>query len=99
MTAYNGDGTNNAGIPFFDWLVACGKNDSVHPRNILANNIPVGIVDGGDTTGYDRMGINVRNDQGSFAFNKIFVWDSVLTDDEMQDVSEYLMKYLEDGLD
>jgi hypothetical protein len=80
-----------------DWLIMCGKNDSTHPKNILANNIAIGTVDGG-LGGYTGLGINNRNDFGHFTFNQIIVWDTVLTDDEMQRVSDYLTKYLKNGI-
>jgi hypothetical protein len=80
-----------------DWLVMCGKNNSQPSRNCLADNNKVGLNSGG-TGGQSGLGINVFR-PSNFAFNQILVWDSVLTDDEMQFVSNYLTQYLIDGLD
>jgi hypothetical protein len=81
-----------------DWLVMCGKNNSQPTKNVLADNIEVGNVSGG-TGGQKNLSINKINERSDFAFNQLLLWDKVLTDDEMQAVSEYLMQYLVDGLD
>jgi hypothetical protein len=86
-----------------DWLVMCGKNGSEPPpKNFLADNNKVGAKSGG-TGGNTNIGINNnRFGPGNFSdfeFSQLLIWDSILTDVEMQDVSNYLTTYLEDGLD
>jgi len=81
-----------------EWLVMCGKNNSNQPNNILADNNKVGTSDGG-TVGQTNLGINNQPRPSDFEFSQLLIWDSVLTDDEMQEVSNYLTQYLVDGLD
>jgi hypothetical protein len=84
-----------------DWLIMCGKNNGSPPKNVLADNITVGTSSGGIGT-QTNLSINLDdrlNEKSDFAFSQLLIWDSVLTDDEMQEVSDYLIKYLEDGLD
>jgi len=89
--------TSNSGLRT-EWLVMCGKNESTFPNNILADNNAVGTSDGGNG-GQINLGINNLTRPSDFAFNQIIVWDTVLTDAEMQEVSNYLTQYLVDGLD
>jgi hypothetical protein len=85
---------------FDDWIVTCGKNGSQPDRNLIANGINRGVNSGG-TGGYNNIGIN-NNQYGEtsgFAFSKVIIWDKILTDDEMETVSNYLMQYLKDGVE
>jgi hypothetical protein len=75
-----------------DWLVFCGKNNSQPIKNILADNNQVGFASGG-TGGQPNLNIN-QVGKSDFAFNQILIWDRVLTDDEMQKVSNFLTEYL-----
>jgi hypothetical protein len=84
-----------------DWLVMCGKNGSSPPNNVLANNIKRGVNSGGGG-GQINIGVNISdsfNQPSAFAFSKLLIWDKILTDDEMQKVSNYLTQYLKDGLE
>jgi hypothetical protein len=93
--------TNLPNTLFDDWVVTCGKNGSQPDRNLIANGINRGEQSGGSGTGNATICINdgSYNEKSNFAFSQLLIWDKVLTDNEMQDVSNYLLKYLEDGLD
>jgi hypothetical protein len=90
-------GTNFGNGAMTNWLIMCGKNDSESPKNILADNNKVGR-DSGGIGNLSNLNINT-NEPSDFAFSQVLIWDSVLTDDEMQKVSNYLTQYLKDGLD
>jgi hypothetical protein len=92
------EGTNN--ILINDWIITCGKNESLPDRNFIVNGINRGINSGGDG-GLDDLNINkgAYGETSDFAFSKLLIWDKILTDDEMQKVSNYLMQYLKDGVE
>jgi hypothetical protein len=97
ITKENPSLTNEGNGLMTDWLVMCGKNDSIQPTNILADNNKVGKLNGG-VGGQKFLNIN-GHEPSDFEFNQLLIWDKVLTDDEMQKVSNYLTQYLKDGLD
>jgi hypothetical protein len=94
----NGDG-DDSDEDMTKWLVMCSKNNangqSIN-NDILADGISVGSSTNGKG-GQQFLNIN-RDEPSDFAFNQLIVFDTVLTDDEMKIVSDYLQKYLRDGI-
>ena len=88
-----------------NWLVSCGSNNA-NPggtannyKNIIMNNIPVGVATGGTINqGSDIIGINLISDEISdFAFTYLVIYNSILTDAQMESVSQKLNNYLVTG--
>jgi hypothetical protein len=72
----------------------CGKND-----DILADGISVGNSTNA-SGGQNSLHINdAASEASDFAFSQLIIFDTVLDDDEMKIVSDYLQKYLRDGND
>jgi hypothetical protein len=101
----NGDG-NTSDDDMTKWLVMCGKNDNnsgSKNNDIIVDGISKGTGTNGEG-GQNSLNINLTNnsyiaENSDFAFNQLIVFDTVLSDDEMKIVSDYLQKYLRDGND
>ena len=113
---FHGHGNNNSGVVYYnnwmtpeknnnsvltDWVVTCGKNGSVAPNNILANNTSIGTNNNG--VGGLQLGINIpgggccSNETSNWAFSQVFIWDQILNDYEIKAMSNALNQYLIDG--
>jgi hypothetical protein len=82
------------------WLVMCAKNNangSSISNDVLADGNSVGTSTSG-IGGQTNLNIN-RAEKLDFGFNQLIVFDTVLTDDELKIVSDYLQNYLIDGVD
>ncbi|EKX40470.1 hypothetical protein GUITHDRAFT_142776 [Guillardia theta CCMP2712] len=84
------------------WLVMCGKNDNNTPGNIqraLGNSTTMqsaGIAGGGSGGAYLTVN-TAANEESDFALSQIYIWDQLLTDDEMGLIGQALLEYLATG--
>ena len=82
-----------------DWLVMCGTNGSSNstPNNILANGTPVGTSNGGTIPQNSYLTINTGtypNETLPFQFNCVYIWDTALTNEQLQTMSNFLLNYI-----
>jgi len=89
--------SSTSSITLNNWLCTIGKNNSTNPNNILINGIASGTASGG--TGNYRLGIN-NNQYGEtsdWALSCVMIWDTILTDSEMQSLNTIITNYLSTG--
>uniref|UniRef100_A0A6C0I9H7 Bulb-type lectin domain-containing protein n=1 Tax=viral metagenome TaxID=1070528 RepID=A0A6C0I9H7_9ZZZZ len=88
-------------VPGFsdNWIITCGKNNGTAPNNILVNGSVKGTISGG-SGGQHAMTINNGGfgEVSDWAFSHVFIWDQILTDNELRIISNGLSQYLADGV-
>jgi hypothetical protein len=103
---YNGwkTATNNPDIHTdTNWRVSCCKSSATNYKNsIIINNIPIANANAGAINN-DNAAIQINNNpwgqNSDFGFAYLFIWKSVLSDTEMQIVSDILNQYIVDGIE
>eukprot|EP00960_Hanusia_phi_P050868 760471-Hanusia_phi.AAC.1 len=86
-----------------DWLVMCGRNDYNIPGNIQRALGSSSAIESAGTAGGGIGGANltvnsVSDQESDFAVSQVFIWDQLLTDDEMGWVGRALLEYLGTGI-
>lgn len=92
---YNGSKNN-----LKNWLVCCAKNRGIEPSNVLIDGFQRGIINQGPTIANNvNFGINILpQEKSDWSFSYLFIWDKLLSDDDMKIVSNILQQYLLDGI-
>ncbi len=95
VTAQTGMGNDQ------DWLVFCGKSTGTAPNNVLANGAPRGVADSAANGLLAQLAINAgdaaTSQPSDWAFAHAIVWDRILSDAEMAQVSGMMLKSLNDS--
>lgn len=81
--------------PDTEWVPMCGTNIGRSKSNILVGDKAVGVRYGG--TPPPRLEVNTGTEKSSFAIGELLIWNSGLSEQEMRDAMDYLMRRLRDA--
>jgi hypothetical protein len=96
MTQFSANSPNVSSAT--NWLVMCGTTGGTTPNNILVNGVGNGTSTGGFTGAQLTINTGFANAQTSnFAFQQVLIWNTVLTETQMQSISNTVMSYLTTG--
>jgi len=87
----------DAVFPDTEWVPMCASNYGHAPRNVLIGNNAVGVTNQTGGRPPPRLEVNTGSEKSSFAIGELIIWRTTLTDAEMQEAMDYLMRRLTDA--